>query len=77
MEDFEMYKFKIAKMMDKQPIYDHENVEPIGYTEIGDMAIITYSENDYYETVITSGKYIGVDTLVLNNEDLKKAIFVN
>ena len=72
-----MYKFKIIKMMEQYPVYDNEHIGAIGYTEVGDMAIITHSENDYYETVIVSGKYIGTDTLALNNEDLEKCVFVS
>ena len=33
-------------------------------------------KKEYFETIIISGKYIGVDTLALNLKDIKKSIFV-
>ena len=50
----------------------------IEHTEIGDMAVVTYAnkDEDYYEMMIVSGKYIGVDTLALNGKDLEKSIFI-
>ena len=73
------YKGKLIKMVEEYPIYDREDDHVvIGHTEIGDMAVITYvnKDEDYYEMMIVSGKYIGVDTLALNGKDLEKSIFV-
>ena len=73
------YKGKLIKMVEKYPIYDREDDHVvIGHTEIGDMAVVTYvnKDEDYYEMMIVSGKYIGVDTLALNGKDLEKSIFV-
>ena len=73
------YKGKLIKMVDEYPIYDREDDHVvIGYTEIGDMAVVTYAnkDEDYYEMMIVSGKYTGVDTLALNGKDLEKSIFV-
>ena len=73
------YKGKLIKMVDEYPIYDREDDHVvIGHTEIGDMAVVTYAnkDEDYYEMMIVSGKYIGVDTLALNGKDLEKSIFV-
>ena len=73
------YKGKLIKMVEEYPIYDREDDQVvIGYTEIGDMAVVTYAnkDEDYYEMMIVSGKYIGVDTLALNGKDLEKSIFV-
>ena len=73
------YKGKLIKMVEEYPIYDSEDDHVvIGHTEIGDMAVVTYAnkDEDYYEMMIVSGKYIGVDTLALNGKDLEKSIFV-
>ena len=71
---------KLIRLNEEYPIYDREDEHKIiGHTEIGDMAVITYVErpsNDYYETIIVSGKYIGVDTLALNMDDINKCTFV-
>lgn len=72
------YTGRLIKMGESYPIYNRYTDEVIGYTEVGDMAVITYSSkiDDYYETIIVSGKYIGVDTLALENIDLEKCTFV-
>ena len=70
---------RLIKMAEPYPIYDREEDDKvIGYTNIGDMAVITYSDfkDDYHEVSIVSGKYTGVDTLALNNGDLYKSIFI-
>jgi hypothetical protein len=66
-------------MTEPYPIYSRENDdEIIGYTKVGDMAVITYSDvrDDYHEVAIISGEYIGVDTLALDNEDLYRSVFM-
>lgn len=76
---YSKYNGRLIKLVKEYPIYDRENDEDIdGHTEIGDMAVVTYSniDEDYYELTIVSGKYIGVDTLALNSQDLEKSIFV-
>lgn len=60
------------------PICD-ENDSPIGYTKIGDMAVITLAdvnEEGYFETVIVSGEFIGIDTLALNLRDIMNSTFI-
>lgn len=79
MVSYPQYMGKLIKMAEPYPIYDREDDNLIiGYTEVGDMAVVTYADEieDYYETVIVSGKYIGVDTLALKSKDLEKSIFV-
>lgn len=79
MVSYPNYQGKLIKMVEPYPIYDREDDNKIiGYTEIGDMAVVTYTNesDDYYEMVIVSGKYTGVDTLALNGKDLEKSIFV-
>jgi hypothetical protein len=66
-------------MTEPYPIYSRENDdEIIGYTKVGDMAVVTHSDfkDDYHEVSIVSGKYTGVDTLALNNDDLYISTFV-
>lgn len=77
MIDYGSYKGRLIKMMESYPIYD-DNESIIGHTEIGDMAVITYSAplESYHEVIVVSGKYMGVDTLALNNDDMEKSIFV-
>lgn len=75
------FEGRLIRMAESYPIYDREDDNKvIGYTEVGDMAVITFVSNlydeGYYETVIVSGKYIGVDTLALNDSDIKKATFL-
>lgn len=79
MVSYPKYKGRLIKMVEPYPIYDREDDDVvIGYTGIGDMAVVTWAdeESDYYEIIIVSGKYIGVDTLALNGKDLEKSIFV-
>ena len=79
MVNYTSFQGKLLMMTEEYPIYAREDDNKvIGYTSIGDMAIITYEdmEEDYFETVIVSGKYIGVDTLALNLKDIKKSTFV-
>ena len=79
MVSYPNYQGKLIKMVESYPIYDREDDNKIiGYTEIGDMAVVTYmnESDDYYEMVIVSGKYTGVDTLALNSKDLQKSIFI-
>lgn len=77
MVSYSSYHGKLIKMVEPYPIYDKED-EVVGYTEIGDMAVVTLADEDqdYYETVIVSGKYTGVDTLALNGKDLQKSVFI-
>ena len=79
MISYPTYEGKLIRMSEAYPIYDREDDNKIiGYTEPGDMAVITYSksEESYYETIIVSGKYIGVDTLALNDKDLENSTFI-
>ena len=79
MVSYSQYRGKLIKMTEAYPIYDREDDRiVIGHTEIGDMAVVTFAdqESDYYEMMIVSGKYIGVDTLALNGKDLEKSIFI-
>lgn len=75
------FKNKLIKMNKEYPIYSREDDNPIiGYTSIGDMAIISYEDPEnkdgYFETIIISGKYIGVDTLTLNLKDIMDSTFI-
>lgn len=79
MVSYPKYKGKLIKMVEPYAIYDREDDHIIiGYTEVGDMAVVTFANEseDYYEVMIVSGEYIGVDTLALNGKDLEKSIFV-
>lgn len=81
MVGYAKFEGRLIRMAESYPIYDREDDNKIiGYTEAGDMAVITFADplydNGYYETVIVSGKYIGVDTLALDGSDLKKATFI-
>lgn len=83
---------------------DDKDDEVIGYTAIGDMAVIIFAEikeknnyksiqkisedleigipvstgkeEGYFETVIVSGKYIGVDSLALVLDDIVECTFL-
>lgn len=85
------------------PITNDED-EILGYTEVGDMAVITFAEiknkigyrkvaeisdelsiaipfntgkeEGYFETVIVSGKFIGVNSLALDLTDIKESTFI-
>ena len=75
------FEGRLIRMAESYPIYDREDDNKvIGYTKAGDMAVITFADSlydeGYYETIIVSGKYIGVDTLALNNSDIKKSTFI-
>lgn len=79
MVDFYNYKGRLIKMMKSYPIYDrYDDDKIIGYTKIGDLAVVTYSEilGDYHEVIIVSGEYMGVDTLALNRKDIKNCVLI-
>lgn len=70
---------RLIQMTEPYPIYDRKDDDKIiGYTKVGDMAVVTYSDfkDDYHEVTIVSGEYIGVDTLALSNDDLYCSVFV-
>lgn len=90
--------------MNKPYLITNEEDEVLGYTEIGDMAVITFAEirnntgykklvdlsdelvigipfdtekeEGYFETVIVSGKFIGVDSLALDLLDIMDSTFI-
>lgn len=97
MINYSDFKGKLIKMNKSYPIYD-DNDDMIGYTQPGDMAVITFAEikketkykkvvdisdeltigipfnmskeEGYFETVIVSGDFIGVNSLALNLSDI-------
>ena len=107
MRNYAEFKGKLIRMNKEYPIYSREDGkddEVIGWTAIGDMAVITYAdikekqnhktvlkisdeiefgipvstgiEEGYFETVIVSGKYIGVDSLALDLDDIADSTFI-
>lgn len=81
MINYSKFSGKLIRMNREYPIYSREDGkdnEKIGHTAIGDMAVITLAdiEDEYFETVIVSGKYVGVDTLALNLKDIKESTFI-
>lgn len=81
MTNYSKFEGKIIRMNKPYPITNDED-EILGYTEVGDMAVITFAElntgkeEGYFETVIVSGKFIGVDSLVLDLTDIKESTFI-
>lgn len=103
MINYQNFENKIIRMNKSYPITDNED-EILGYTEVGDMAVITFAElknkigyrevadisdelgiaipfdtgkeEGYFETVIVSGKFIGVDSLALNLSDITESTFI-
>lgn len=70
---------RLIKMGEPYPIYDREDEDRIiGYTKIGDMAVVTRSSfaDDYHDVTVVSGEYTGVSTLALSNDDLSKSVFI-
>lgn len=75
---FSKFQGKLIKFNSKYPIYD-ENDLVIGYTEVGDMAVITYEDTDgdgYFEVIIVSGEYIGYDSLAISMDDVMESTFI-
>ena len=75
------FKGKIYKLNQEYPIYDKEwDDKIIGHTAVGDMVVVTYEgiidDYEYYETVIISGEYTGIDTLALEKSDLLDATLI-
>ena len=66
---------KVYVLNKEYPVYD-ENDAAIGYTSKNDTAIpLTLCDNDAEQSfILISGNFIGYDALVLNNEDMKKAL---
>lgn len=103
MINYPNFENKIIRMNKSYPITNDED-EILGYTEVGDMAVITFAEiknkigyrkvaeisdelsvaipfdtekeEGYFETVIVSGKFIGVDSLALNLSDIMESTFI-
>lgn len=103
MMNYQNFENKIIRMNKPYPITDDED-EILGYTEVDDMAVITFAElknkigyrevadisdelgiaipfdtgkeEGYFETVIVSGKFIGVDSLALNLSDITESTFI-
>ena len=103
MRNFLKFEGKLIRMNKPYPICNDDD-EIIGYTEAGDMAVITFAEikkktgykavakvsddlsiripvvadgeKGYFETVITSGKYIGIDSLALDLDDIATSTFI-
>lgn len=107
MRNYTKFEGKLVRMNKEYPIYSREDGkddEIIGYTSIGDMAVITYAdikektnyksvlkisdelefgvpvsagiEEGYFETIIVSGKYTGVDSLALDMDDIAISTFI-
>lgn len=103
MTNYSKFEGKIIRMNKPYPITNDED-EILGYTEVGDMAVITFAEiknkigyrkvaeisdelsitipfntekeEGYFETVIVSGKFIGVNSLALDLTDIKESTFI-
>ncbi len=103
MTNYSRFEGKLIKMNKPYPITNDED-EILGYTEVGDMAVITFAElknkigyrkvadisdeldiaipfdtgkeEGYFETVIVSGKFIGVDSLALDLTDIMGSTFI-
>lgn len=103
MTNYSKFEGKIIRMNKPYPITNDKD-EILGYTEVGDMAVITFAEiknkigyrkvteisdelsitipfntekeEGYFETVIVSGKFIGVNSLALNLTDIKESTFI-
>ena len=103
MTNYSKFEGKIIRMNKPYPITNDED-EILGYTEVGDMAVITFAElknkigyrkvaeisdelsitipfntekeEGYFETVIVSGKFIGVNSLALDLNDIKESTFI-
>lgn len=111
MINFSRFEGRLIRMNKEYPICSREDDkedEIIGYTSVGDMAVITFAdinkcteykslvkisddlgvdlefgipvpngrEEGYFETIIVSGKYIGVDSLALNLKDIANSTFI-
>lgn len=103
MTNYSKFEGKLIRMNKPYPITNDED-EILGYTEVGDMAVITFAEiknrigrrkvadisdefcvavpfdtgkeEGYFETVIVSGKFIGVDSLALDLSDIMESTFI-
>ena len=103
MINYQNFENKIIRINKPYPIRNDED-EILGYTEVGDMAVITFAEiknkigyrkvaeisdelciaipfdtgkeEGYFETVIVSGKFIGVNSLALDLTDIKESTFI-
>lgn len=103
MTNYSKFEGKIIRMNKPYPITNDED-EILGYTEVGDMAVITFAEiknkigyrkvaeisdelsitipfntekeEGYFETVIVSGKFIGINSLALDLTDIKESTFI-
>lgn len=80
MKNYSSYKGRLIILNHEYPIYDDNDVV-IGYTDKNDMAVITFEGSGhelegYFEMILVSGQYIGIDTLALKKKDIDNSIFV-
>ena len=103
MRNISKFEGKLIRMNKSYPIHNDDD-EIVGYTEVGDMAVITFAEikkktgyktvtkisdelsigipvitdgeEGYFETIIVSGKYTGIDSLALDLEDIATSTFI-
>ena len=103
MTNYSKFEGKLIRMNVPYPITNDKD-EILGYTKVGDMAVITFAEiknkivcrkvtdisdelgiavpfdvekeEGYFETVIVSGKFIGVDSLALDLPDIIESTFI-
>lgn len=107
MRNYTKFEGKLIIMNKEYPIYnrdDDKEDEIIGYTSVGDMAVITFAEiknkrsykklmqltdeieidipvytgieEGYFETVIVSGKYAGIESLAFDIDDIAASTFI-
>lgn len=104
MINYSNFKGKLIRMNKPYPIYNDKD-KIIGYTRVGDKAVITYAEIKnktrnqkiaesgdescavflqtktnkdvgYFETIIVSGSFAGVDSLALDLSDIMESTFL-
>ena len=103
MISYSNFKGRLIRMNKPYPIYNDKD-KIIGYTRVGDKAVITYAEiknktriqkiaesgngscavflqkNNkdvgYFETIIVSGNFAGVDSLALDLSDIMESTFL-
>ena len=81
MRNYHSFARRLIKLTKEYPIYNSDinhNDEVIGYTKVGDLAVITYAneKENYFEMLLVSGEFIGVDTLALDMDDILSSTFI-
>lgn len=70
MINFPTYKSRLLRLNANISVFVDDN--KVGVTDKDDTAVVTLAEDGYYEIVITSGTFAGIDCVALSKAQIEK-----